>query len=146
MTESDHKIYILLEGMNKKLYKDDISFMNPKISPVALSSGRSTNVVTFSFREIILRMITNKNLFHPSNLLLDINNPFSDPTDDGYYGEVNTGTWVQRSQKSLVKPCYVVWNKNYCDGSSDKEVKEHDNTAYIVDPFTFWPQKFLHSD
>ena len=48
--------------------------------------------------------------------------------------------------KSLVKPCYVVWNKNYCDGSSDKDVKEHDNTAYIVDPYTFWPQNFLHSD
>ena len=48
--------------------------------------------------------------------------------------------------KSLVKPCYVVWNKNYCDGSSDKEVKEHDNTAYIVDPMPFWLQKFLHAD
>ena len=40
--------------MNKKLYRDDISFMKPKISPVTLSSGRSTNVVTFSLREIIL--------------------------------------------------------------------------------------------
>ena len=83
--------------------------MKPKISPVALSSGRSTNVVTFSFREIILRMVTNKNLFHPSNLLLDINNPFSDPTDDGYYGEVNTGTWFKEAKKNLYR------TKSYID-------------------------------
>ena len=95
--------------MNKKLYRDDISFMKPKISPVALSSGRSTNVVTFSFREIILRMVTNKNLFHPSNLLLDINNPFSDPTDDGYYGEVNTGTWFKEAKNFLYR------TKSYID-------------------------------
>ena len=90
-----------LESMNKKLYRDDISFMKPKISPVTLSSGRKTNVVTFSFREIILRMVTNKNLFHPENLLLDPDNPFANPPDDGYYGEVNTGTWFQEAKKNV---------------------------------------------
>ena len=92
----------IIESMNKKLYRDDISFMKPKISPVILSSGRKTNVVTFSFQEIILRMVTNKNLFHPSNLLLDPSNPFAHPLDDGYYGEVNIGTWFQEARKKFV--------------------------------------------
>ena len=88
--------------MNSKLYRENISFMKPKISPVTLSSGRKTNVVTFSFREIILRMVTNKNIFHPENLLLDPKNPFASPQEDGYYGEVNTGTWFQEARKKFV--------------------------------------------
>ena len=47
--------------------------------------------------------------------------------------------------KTLVKPCYVVYNKNYCDASMDKEVRVHDNTAYIVDPMSLWPGEFMHN-
>ena len=43
---------------------------------------------------MILKMITNKSLFHPDNLLLDPEDPFSDPIDDGYYSDVNSGEWL----------------------------------------------------
>ena len=50
-------------------------------------------------REMILKMVTNKTMFHPGNLLLDPKNPCCDIPDDGYYGEVNTGTWYQNAKK-----------------------------------------------
>ena len=82
-----------IESMNKKLYGSSVSLMKPKLKHSVLSSGRTCNVVVFSLKEMILRMITNKSLFHPDNLLLDPTNPCGDVVDDGYYGEVNTGTW-----------------------------------------------------
>ena len=58
-------------------------------------------MVTFSFKEIILRMVTNKTLFYPGNLLLDTKNPFADPLDDGFYGDINTGTWFTKAKKNV---------------------------------------------
>ena len=54
------------------------------------------NVVSFSMREIILRMVTNKTFFHPGNLLFDPNNPCADISDDRCYGDVNTGTLFKK--------------------------------------------------
>ena len=61
----------LLSSLNQRLYHKRSALMKPKLSLTTLSSGRTTNVVTFSFKEMILKMITNKSLFHPDNLLLD---------------------------------------------------------------------------
>ena len=67
--------------------------MKPKLRQTLLSSGRTSNVVIFSMKEMILRMVTNKSIFYPGNLLLDPTNPCADSVDDGYYGDVNSGTW-----------------------------------------------------
>ena len=66
--------------------------MKPKLQSTVLSSIRTSNVI-FSLKEIILRMVTNKSLFHLDNLLLDPTNPCGDIPDDGFYGDVNSGTW-----------------------------------------------------
>ena len=91
-----------LTDMNHKLYQDRI-IMKPLVNPVTLSSGRSTNVVTFSFKEMILRIVTNKSLFHAENLLIDPKNPCSPPIETEYYGDVNTGTWWKDAIKNECK-------------------------------------------
>ena len=40
-------------------------------------------------------------------------------------------------------PCFVIQNKNYCDGSSDRDASVNDGTAYIVDPMDKWANVFL---
>ena len=47
-----------INDLNMKLYQDQI-IMKPIVNPIALSSGRTTNVVTFSFKEMVLNIITN---------------------------------------------------------------------------------------
>ena len=76
--------------------------MKPKLCPTQLSSGRTSNVVIFSMKEMILRMVTNKSIFHPGNLLLDPINPCAEPLDDGYYGDVNSGKWHTNAKKMNV--------------------------------------------
>ena len=82
-----------IESMNNKLYTRSASIMKPKLCQTLLSSGRTSNVVIFSMKEMILRMVTNKSLFHSDNLLLNPTNPCADIPNDGYYGDVNSGTW-----------------------------------------------------
>ncbi len=88
-----------IESMNKKMYDGPASIMKPKVCKTVLSSGRTSNFLSFSMREMILKMVTNKTLFHPGNLLLDPKNPCGDIADDGCYGDVNTGTWYQTAKK-----------------------------------------------
>ena len=87
-----------LDNMNKKLYSKSVSIMKPKLQLTVLSSGRTSYVVTFSMKEMILRMVTNKSLFQPDNLLLDPTNPCGDVQDDGFYGDVNSGTWFTEAK------------------------------------------------
>ena len=85
--------------MNKKLYDEPASLMKPKIYKAVLPSGRISNVIFVSIGEMISKMVTNKTLFHPGNLLLDPKNPCTYITDDGCYGDDNTGTWYQTAKK-----------------------------------------------
>ena len=87
-----------IESMNKKLYSNSVSIMKPKLRPTVLSSGRISNFVIFSMKEMILRMVTNKCLFRPDDLLLDSTNPCGDILDDGYYGDVNSRTWFAEAK------------------------------------------------
>ena len=97
-----------ISDMNQILYKD-CTTMKPLINTVHLSSGRTTNVVTFSFREMILRMVTNRSLFTPENLLLSPENPFSDPADSLYYSDVNSGTWYKEAKlRECSKPNHIL--------------------------------------
>ena len=88
-----------IESINKNLYLDSASIMKPKLCPTQLTSGRTSNVVIFSMKEMILRMVTNKSIFHPGNLLLDPTNPCAEPPDDGYYGDVNSRKWYTNAKK-----------------------------------------------
>ena len=94
--------------LNHKLYQDRI-VMKPQVNPIYLSSRRHTNVVTFSFKEIILKIVTDKSLFHPDNLLLDPKNPCKVPTECDYYGEVNTGSWWKEAiQNECKQPNHIL--------------------------------------
>ena len=73
--------------------------MKHKLCPTLLSSGCTRNVVIFPMKQTILRMVTNKSIFHPSNLLLNPTNPCADPKDDGYYDNVNSGTWFTTAKE-----------------------------------------------
>ena len=99
---------IFITDLNRKLYQDQI-FMKPIVNPISLSSGRTTNVVTFSFKEMILDIITNQSLFCPDNLLLDPQNPCAPQPESDYYGEVNTGTWWKQAiQNECKEPNHIL--------------------------------------
>lgn len=85
---------LYLQNLNEKLYGKYIR-KKPMVNKPSLSSDRTINGVTFSFMEIIVRMVRNKNLFSPSSLLLDPDNPCCDPPQLLFVGEVNTGTWMK---------------------------------------------------
>jgi hypothetical protein len=44
---------------------------------------------------------------------------------------------------SLVAPCYVIYNKNYCEHNDQHDVYTDDRTAYIVKPMSKWGDMFL---
>jgi len=43
---------------------------------------------------------------------------------------------------TLVGPCFVVYNKNYCQ-SQNNDIIDDDRTAYIVEPMAKWGDLFL---
>jgi len=97
-----------ISDMNSILYKD-CTTMKPIINTVHLSSGRKTNVITFSFKEMILRMVSNKSLFTSKNLLLSPENPCADPPESEYYSDVNSGTWFKEAKlKECTKPNHIL--------------------------------------
>ena len=99
----------ITESMSKQLYINSASIMKPKLRQTLLSSGRTSNVVIFSMKEMILQIVTNKSIFHPGNLLLDPTNPCADPQDDGYYGTVNSGTWLTDAKsKECSLPNHII--------------------------------------
>ena len=97
-----------IDLMNRKLYNDKI-LMKPKVCETKLSSGRNTNVFTFSFKEMIIRMVTNKSLFYPNNILLDPKNLCSDPPDSPFLGDVNTGIcFAQAKRNECTLPNHII--------------------------------------
>ena len=91
-----------LTDLNHRLYHKQI-MMKPIVSSLKLSSNRETSVVTFSMKEMILRMVTNTSLFHPGNLLLNPDDPCGDPPTSLYYDEVNSGTWFKDAKRNECK-------------------------------------------
>ncbi|MCP4748036.1 MAG: hypothetical protein GY874_18150, partial [Desulfobacteraceae bacterium] len=91
---SNRKAFI--RDMNLKIY-DNPTFMKPIVQPIALSSGRVSSVVTFSLRQAIIRMVSNKSLFTPENLLLNADNPFQKQVESEFIGDVNSGTWFKEA-------------------------------------------------
>ena len=60
-----------------------------------LSSGKEVNISTFSFRNMILSMIADKDLFKLENLLIDPTKLNEPPENVSEYGEPNTGSWYR---------------------------------------------------
>ena len=81
-----------IKNLNFQIYKKAV-MLKPRIDRVNLTSARQTSVCTFSFAENVLKILTNKSLFVPKNILLNPENPCGPPTESDFYGEVNTGTW-----------------------------------------------------
>ena len=107
-TELLMKRVTFLQDLNNKLYGKQV-LMKPHVDNILLSSGRNTNVVTFSFKEMVLRMVLNKSLFSPSNLLLNPLDPCSPPIESEYIGEVNTGTWMKNAiRKECTLPNHIL--------------------------------------
>ena len=73
------------------MYHEEI-LMKSKVNKIINSLGRSTNVVTFSIKEMLLRMVTNTSLFTQKNLLLNPQDPFADPPESVYYGEFDSSS------------------------------------------------------
>lgn len=100
----------LITKMNKRLNYENL-YCHPRVTPVQLSSGRTTSVVTFSARDLILKIVNNKSLFNKDNILLDINDPFKVPDVGDTIGEVNSGSWHRmaiehecKKEKDLLMP------------------------------------------
>ena len=92
-----------LQELNFKLYHEEI-LMKPKVNKIILSSGRSTNGVDFSLKEMILRMVTNKSLFTSKILLLNPKDSFADPPESGHYDEVKSSSWFKEAEQ---KECHL---------------------------------------
>ena len=73
-----------IENINRTMYSNP-SLMKPRICVVQLNEGRETSVVTFPFRDMAMRMVSNTNLFRKENLVIDTNNLFAPPTPSMYY-------------------------------------------------------------
>ena len=43
---------------------------------------------------------------------------------------------------ALVRPCFVVYNKNYCEQQNDSDACEHDSSAYIIKSMEEWSEHF----
>ena len=44
---------------------------------------------------------------------------------------------------SLVKPCFVIYNKHYIGSINDNRQNAEDSTAYVVKPMKEWPDLYL---
>jgi hypothetical protein len=86
--------------LNNMMYQNGDE-MKPRSDTIELSSGRRTNVVTFNFRHMVLRMVTNQALFNSENLLLNPNNIFAPPPESDYYSDVNSGTWWRQAMYNV---------------------------------------------
>ena len=95
-TNSLTKHKIIINDLNHRLYGTR-GIMKPSVHNLTLSSDCTSNIVTFSLKDMILRMLTNKSLFHPDNLLFDPNNPCALPNDTLFYGDVNSGSCNQKA-------------------------------------------------
>ena len=76
----------------------------------------------------------------------------SELTEDHFYCDVITRIRIDEDRiwlvplSSLVKPCFVIHNKNYCEQKNENDAYEHDSTAYIVKPMNEWSNSFLSKE
>ena len=90
-----------VKRMEEKVYGKYAEDMQPKVDVVRLSSGRMSAITTFSFKMGLISKLTDPDLMKPSNLLLNLDNPFAVPDPTETYGEANTGTWNRFAHQTL---------------------------------------------
>ena len=89
-----------IESMNKTLYTDGI-FLKPRIVMVPLLRNRRTSIVKFNFQELVIRMITNTNLFKAENLMLNPDDIFGPPITSDYLGDIHDGLWWKEAIRNF---------------------------------------------
>ena len=89
-----------IENINRTMYRN-ASLMKPRICVVQLNEGRETSVVTFPFRDMAMRMVSNTNLFRKENLVIDTNNLFAPPAPSMYYRDIHDGSWWMEAMRNL---------------------------------------------
>ena len=83
----------------------------PSCKSISLSSGRKVNMTTFSLKNIILQMISDKSFFKSENLIIDPAHPTTVPSNKCDYSEPNTGTWYKNAANSLCStPKHFIMN------------------------------------
>lgn len=91
-TDSWQKRKTFIDDISKRLYSNPM-FFQPHITQVTLSSSRSTTIVTFSLRDHILKIVTNRNNMNPELLNLDPEAPCKKPVESEFLDELNSGSW-----------------------------------------------------
>ena len=89
----------LLKKMNEKLNYNKL-YCHPKVTQITLSSGRSTSVVTFSAKDLIMKVVTNRSLLKKEHVVLNVDNPFEVPADNCPLQEANSGSWHKNAVKN----------------------------------------------
>ena len=89
-----------IDNMNKTLYTNGI-FLKPRIVMVPLLRNRRTSIVKFNFQELVIRMVTNTNLFKQENLMLNPDNIFGPPLTSDYLGDIHDGLWWTEAMRNF---------------------------------------------
>ena len=119
--------------------------MKPRVNNNILSSGHSATILSFSMKEGVIHVVTNKSLFESQNILVDPKNSVFDPPYYQHYGEVNSGTWFKAAkEKEFTQPnprCIPFYH--FIDGLAvDKYGKL---TAEAVLIYCLWFNKKFHT-
>ena len=73
----------------------------------------------------------------------------SELTDDHLTSDIITRIKIDEERiwsvplAALVKPCFVIYNKNFCEQKNNSDACEHDSTGYIIKPMEEWSESFL---
>ena len=73
----------------------------------------------------------------------------SELTDDHFVNDIITRIKLDEERiwlvplSSIVDPCYVVYNYNYCDRHDENDICEHDGTAYVIKSVSEWSELFI---
>ena len=73
----------------------------------------------------------------------------SELTDDHFVNEIITRIKLDEERiwlvplSSLVEPCYVVYNYNYCERQNENDKCEHDSTAFVIKSVKEWSNLFI---
>jgi len=74
----------------------------------------------------------------------------SELTDDHFVNDIITRIKIDEDRiwliplSSLVDPCYVVYNFNYCERQNENDICEHDSTAFVIKSVKEWSNLFIY--
>lgn len=87
-----------LSTLGNRLYgKMCHSKLTPKTKRINLTFGTSINVTTFGFKPQLATLLSDKVLMQQSNLLINLDQPFSRPEETDILDDINTGWWFRET-------------------------------------------------